>query len=167
MCHKNPTKIIIRGVEIMKAKEIMETNVITVKKETTIEEIAHILTDKNISGVPVVDDGNKVIGMVSQKDLLYKDVEPRFPAVVEILGGLIFLKGVKHYQEELKKLVATKAEDIMTQKVISVTEETEVEKVAEIMVEKDVNRIPVLREGKLIGIISRADIVKYIAKMLE
>lgn len=151
----------------MKAKEIMSTNVITIGKETTIEEIAHILTDKNISGVPVVDEDNKIIGMVTQKDLLYKDVEPHFPPVVEILGGLIFLKGVKHYNDELKKLVATKAEDIMTKKVITVEEDVEVEQVAELMVEKDVNRVPVLSKGKLVGIIGRSDIVRYIAKMLE
>lgn len=151
----------------MKAKEIMSQNVITIGKDTTIEEIAHLLTEKNISGVPVVDSENKVIGMVTQKDLLYKDIEPHFPPVVEILGGLIFLKGVKHYNEELKKLVATKAEDIMTAKVIAIDEEAEVERVAELMVEKDINRIPVLKNGKLVGIIGRSDMVKYIAKMLE
>jgi CBS domain-containing protein len=151
----------------MKAKEIMSQNVITIGKDTTIEEIAHLLIEKNISGVPVVNGENKVIGMVTQKDLLYKDVEPHFPPVVEMLGGLIFLGGVKHYNEELKKLVATKAEDIMTAKVISIDEEEDVERVAELMVEKDINRIPVLRDGKLVGIIGRSDMVKYIAKMLE
>jgi CBS domain-containing protein len=151
----------------MKAKEIMSQNVITIGKDTTIEEIAHLLIEKNISGVPVVNGENKVIGMVTQKDLLYKDVEPHFPPVVEMLGGLIFLGGVKHYNEELKKLVATKAEDIMTEKVVSIDEEAEVERAAELMVEKDINRIPVLKDGNLVGIIGRSDMVKYIAKMLE
>lgn len=151
----------------MKAKEIMSTNVFTITKETTIEEVAHLFADNNISGVPVVDGANRVIGMVTQKDLLYKDVEPRFPAVVEILGGLIFLKGVKHYNEELKKLVATKAEDVMTKNVVTIGEDAEVEKVAELMAERDVNRIPVIKDDKLVGIISRADIIKYIAKMME
>jgi CBS domain-containing protein len=76
----------------MKVKDLMSKKVFTVKKDTTVEEIAHILTENNISGVPVVDDQDKVIGIVTQKDLLYKEIEPRFPAVVEILGGLIFLK---------------------------------------------------------------------------
>ncbi|MCX7710266.1 MAG: CBS domain-containing protein [Clostridia bacterium] len=151
----------------MKAREIMSPEVITIGRETTIEEIAHILSEKNISGVPVVDEGKKVIGMVTQKDLLYKDVEPRFPAVVEILGGLVFLKGVRHYNEELKKLVATKAEDIMTKNVVTVNGDIQVERVAELMIEKDINRIPVVDQGTLVGIISRADIVKYIAKMME
>jgi len=151
----------------MKVKDLMSKKVFTVKKDTTVEEIAHILTENNISGVPVVDDQDKVIGIVTQKDLLYKEIEPRFPAVVEILGGLIFLKGVKHYQEELKKLVAIKAEDLMTKKVVTVSEEDDIEKGAERMVERDINRIPVLKEGKLSGIIGRADVVRYIAKTME
>ena len=151
----------------MKVSEIMSRNVITIKKDTSIEEIAHILTENNISGVPVVDDENHVIGMVTQKDLLYRDIEPRFPAVVEILGGLIFLKGVRHYQEELRKIVATKAENLMTRNVITINEDAEIEKAAELMVEKDINRIPVVINGNLAGIVSRADIVRYIAKKME
>jgi CBS domain-containing protein len=151
----------------MRAQDIMSTDVITIGKDTTIEEIAHILAENNISGVPVVDKSRKIVGMVTQKDLLYKDIEPRFPAVVEILGGMIFLKGVKQYNEELKKLVATKAEDIMTKSVITVSEDETVERIAELMVEKDINRVPVVKDDVLIGIISRADIVRSIAKSME
>ena len=155
------------GVISVKAKDIMSADVITVQKDATIEEIAHILTEKNISGVPVVDDDNSVIGVVTQKDLLYKKIEPRFPPVVEILGGLIFLKSVKNYNEELRKLVATKAEEIMTKKVVTVDEDTDIERIAELMVEQDINRIPVVKASKLVGIISRTDVVKYIAKTME
>lgn len=151
----------------MKASEIMSTDIKTIKRNTSIEEIAHILTENNISGLPVVDDDNIVIGMVTQKDLLYKDIEPRFPAVVEILGGLIFLRGVGKYREELRKVLATEAEGIMTRNVITVNEDTEVERIAQLMVEKDINRVPVLKDGRLTGIVSRADMVRYVAKTLE
>ncbi|MCX7749019.1 MAG: CBS domain-containing protein [Clostridia bacterium] len=152
----------------MKVNELMSTNVITVKKDTTVQEIAHLLADNNISGLPVVDNDNKVLGIVTQKDILCKDIQPRFPAVFELLGGIIFVKGVKHFNDELKKLAATKAEDMMTEKVITTTGDTEVEKVAEMMVEEDLNSIPVVDGSKkLVGIISQADLVKYIAKMLD
>jgi len=151
----------------VKASEIMSTDIKTIKRNTSIEEIAHILTENNISGLPVVDDDNIVIGMVTQKDLLYKDIEPRFPAVVEILGGLIFLRGVGKYREELRKVLATEAEGIMTRNVITVNEDTEVERIAQLMVEKDINRVPVLKDGRLTGIVSRADMVRYVAKTLE
>ena len=148
----------------MKAKDIMETNVISVSEDTSVEEMANILTDNNISGVPVLNEECRVVGIVSQKDIIYKDVEPRFPPVAEILGGLIYLGGVKHYNEELKKLVATTAEEIMTKEVITAYENDEIGEIAELMVENDINRIPVLHDdGRLAGIISRADIVKYIA----
>lgn len=151
----------------MKARDIMSSNVITVNKETSIEEIAHILTENNISGVPVVDEGYRVVGMVTQKDLLYKDISPKKPAMMEILGAIIYLKGAHEYNEELRKIAASKAGDIMTKNVYTVQPDTEVERVAELMVERDVNRIPVVEGGKLIGIISRADIVRYIAKKME
>ncbi|MDQ2085615.1 CBS domain-containing protein [Herbivorax sp. ANBcel31] len=151
----------------MKAKDIMSKDVVTVKKDATVEEIAHVLTDKNISGVPVVDEENRVIGIVTEKDMLYKNVKPHFPPVVEILGGLIFLKGVKKYNDELKKLVATKAEEIMTKEVFTVDEDYDIDNIATLMVEKDIKRIPVVKDSKLTGIISRADILKYIAKSMD
>lgn len=149
----------------MKVKDLMSTNVLTISKDTSVEEIAGILAENNISGVPVVDEENRVIGIVTQKDLLYKDIKPRFPAVVEILGGMIFLSGVKEYNTELKKLVATKAEELMTKKVITISPDSSVEKAAAIMVDKNINRIPVVDEGNhLLGIISRADIIRSMAK---
>lgn len=148
----------------MKVGEIMSTKVVTVKVGTTIEEVARLLAEKNISGVPVVDEKGKLAGIVTHKDLLYKDMEPRLPAAVEILGGVIYLRGVHRYNEELKKLVATKVEDIMTKDVATAREDAEIEEVARLMVDRGVNRIPVVREGALVGIVGRADIVTYIAR---
>ncbi len=139
----------------MKVSEIMSTDVFTVGVDTTIEEVAGIMTKRNISGIPVLDNEGNLAGIVTQKDLLYKDMEPRFPAVVEILGGTIYLQGVHKYNEELKKLVATKVGDVMTKRVFTVGEDAEVEEVARIMVDKDINRVPVLKGKKLVGIVSR------------
>lgn len=144
----------------MIAKDIMSKNVITIKKDATIEEIARLLTEKNISGVPVVDDDDKLIGIVSEKDLIYKDVDPKFPSYIEVLGGVFFVDGIKQYEEKLKKLLANRAEDIMTAKVIAVNEDTDIKEIAELMIEKSVNRVPVLKDGNLVGIVSRGDIVR-------
>jgi len=144
----------------MIAKDIMSTNVITVGKETIIHDIAKLLTDKNISGVPVVDDSNNILGIITKNDLIYKDVEVKPPTYFEVLGGVFYLESIKHYEEKLKKFLANKAEDIMTEDVITITEDTDIKTIAGIMVEKRVNRLPVMKDGKLIGIISRGDIVK-------
>ncbi len=151
----------------MVARDIMSKDVVTVRPDASIQEIAKLLTENNISGLPVINEESRVLGIVSQKDILYKDVEPHFPPVAEILGGLIYLGGVRHYNEELKKLVATTAEEVMTCDVVVAYENDTVEEIASLMVENDINRIPVLdEEGKIAGIISRADIIKYIAKGL-
>ncbi len=144
----------------MIAKDIMSTDVITVKGNASIQDIAKLLTEKNISGVPVVDDVNNVIGIITKKDLIYKDVEVKFPSYVEFLGGIFYLESIKHYEEKLKKFLANTAEDIMTSDVITITQDIDVKEIAEIMVEKDITKLPVINDGKLVGIVTRGDIVK-------
>ena len=148
----------------MVAKDIMSKNVITVKNDATIEEVAKVLTDNSISGVPVVSEDGNVIGIVTKKDLIYKDIEPKVPSYVEVLGGVFFVEGIKQYEEKLRKLLANKAEDIMTRDVVTISEDTDIREIAEIMVNEGVNRLPVLKDGKLVGIISRGDIVKSLIK---
>lgn len=145
----------------MVVADIMEKNVITVRGETPVEEVLHLLFNNKISGVPVVNEDGKVVGMVSETDLIQKEKEPRLPSYIEVLGSIIYIEGTKHYQEELRKMVATKVADIMTTQVFTVHEDENVEKVAEIMIEKRVNRIPVVDEkGKIQGIVSRSDMLK-------
>lgn len=144
----------------MIAKDIMSKDVITIRKSASIEEIAKLLIEKNISGVPVVDDSNSIIGIVTKNDLIYKDVEVKFPSYVEFLGGIFYLESVKHYEEKLKKFLANSAEDIMTSEVVTINENTDVKEIAEAMVEKGITKLPVIRDNKLVGIVTRGDILK-------
>ncbi|MGB9878201.1 MAG: CBS domain-containing protein [bacterium] len=115
------------------AKDIMTKEVITVKPSTTRNELAKLLSERNISGVPVMDEeGCCVIGVVTEADLLKK--------CGETVG------------------------EIMTKEVISVSEDTPIEEIAKILAEKGIKRVPVLKEGKLVGIVSRADIVRAFAE---
>lgn len=146
----------------VKAKEIMSKDVISVHKDTTIKEIAKVLIDNKISGVPVIDEGGNLVGMVSEGDLLHKETSPRLPDVVNILGAIIYYNGVQRYNEDFKKLIAEQAESIMTRKVITVSEETEVDAIAKLMLEHGIKRVPVMNGRKMVGIISRADIIKLL-----
>lgn len=144
----------------MLAKDIMEKNVITVSEETTVEKVAKLLVDHNISGVPVVDKNNSLKGIISEGDLIYKDKQIHIPAVIQILDSTIYVESLKKFQEELKKITAYQAKDMMTKKVISVDVDTPIERIATLMIEKKVNRVPVLEERKLVGIITRQNIIK-------
>ena len=144
----------------VKAKDIMKRDVITVKPEATIREIATILIENKISGVPVVDAGGKLVGIVTEGDLLYKENNPRIPEYINILGAIIYYRGVERYNEDFKKLMAGTASEIMTAKTIVVSEEESIEKIASLMIQHDIKRIPVVKGDQVIGIISRADIIQ-------
>ena len=145
----------------MKAKDIMNTKVITVHPKTKVEDIAKVLSKENISGVPVVDD-EKLVGIVSEGDLLHKEANPRVPIIYPIsaLGSFIAPGDYKKYEDDLKKFVATEAEQIMSKKVITATEDIDIKELASIMVDKKVNRIPILKSDKLVGIVTRSDIIR-------
>ena len=144
----------------MKVKDIMTENVIAVNKDATVEEVARLLVDNNVSSMPVVDDQYHVVGMISEKDLLYKELDPTMPATVEYFGGIIFLDGVDEYQEELKKLTATKAEQMMNKDVFTVHEEDDISEVARLLAHSDIDSIPVVRGDKLVGMVKSKDIIQ-------
>ncbi|EEG79002.1 CBS domain-containing protein [Dethiobacter alkaliphilus] len=145
----------------MLAKEIMTTNVISVSQEATINDVAAILVEHRISGVPVVDKEQRVVGMVTEGDLIHQDKKLHTPAFLEILGGVIYLENPQRVAKDLEKMTATKVVEIMTRKVFTVKEDTPIEDIATMMVERQVNRVPVVdAAGKLTGIVSRQDLVK-------
>lgn len=146
----------------MKAKDIMTKNVITVHKSATIKEIAKALVDNAISGVPVVDDDGALVGIVSEGDLLHKESIPKTPEYVNVLGAIVFFSGLQRFNTDFKKLLAEQAANIMTDRVITVYEEEEIEEIAQLMLEHGIKRIPVLKNGKIVGIVSRADLVKLL-----
>ncbi len=149
----------------MKARDIMNKNVITVQEDSSIEEAAEILTKHNISGAPVVNKEGKIVGMVTEGDLLHKETNPRTPAFLNILGAFIYIKGIERYREDFKKLAASSTSEIMTTDVITAGGDMEIEDVAALMVDHGIKRVPVVEKGDIIGIISRADIIKTLAKI--
>jgi len=144
----------------MKVKDIMQTTVITIQSDTGIKEITKVLSQNNISGVPVVDASGDLIGIVSEGDLLHKETNPRIPNAVGVLGSLIYYHGVKQFESDFRKLTALQASQIMTKEIITINKDAEIEDAASLMVNKNIKRLPVVEDGKMIGIISRIDIIK-------
>lgn len=145
----------------MLAKEIMTTDVVSVNKEATITEVASLLIKHKVSGLPVVDEERRVVGMVTEGDLIHQDAKLHTPAFLEILGGVIYLENPQRVAKDLEKMTATKVMAIMTGKVYTVKENASIEDIATLMVERQVNRIPVVdADGRLAGIVSRQDLVK-------
>ncbi len=148
---------------MLKARDIMTEDVITISPDTTVEDAARILAENQISGVPVVRD-NRLVGIVSERDIIMKDKKLSFPDYINILGGIIYLGNIRKFEEEFKKYLSVTVEGLMTTNPKTVGPDATVEEIATLMVEKEINRLPVVDEGRLVGIITRADLVRKMAK---
>jgi len=148
----------------MTASQIMSRDIITVSPLTTVKEIAAILNEKKISGLPVVNEKKELVGIVSEGDLIWKVARPHIPPHIQLLGGIIFLENFGEISLELKKMMALTASEIMTSKVVTITEETAVEDAAAMMLNKKINRLPVIRGKEVVGIITRSDIIRTLSQ---
>lgn len=145
----------------MKAKDIMTTPVITVDPETSVRDIATLLFERRISGVPVVDEG-RLVGIVTEGDLIRRHEIGTDQRQLQVSWWLRLIAEDETPGEYVRSH-AKLAKDIMTRDLITVDEETPITKIAMIFETRGVKRVPVLREGQLIGIVSRANLVQALA----
>lgn len=144
-----------------KAKDIMTTDVIVAKKGDTISKVANILISGKIGGLPVVDDDNRVVGIISETDIIKKEKKVHSTPFINVLEGIIFLDDFNKMEQDLKRIAAYRVEDLMSKNIVKVYEDDAFDIVANIMISKSINRVPVVDEdNKLKGIICRYDIIK-------
>lgn len=147
----------------MKVKDIMTRDVVTVTEEDTVERAANILNEKGLTGLPVVDDNNLVKGIITEGDLMRRISKIDGPSYIEILGGIFPLESKSDFADRLKKSMGYMVKDMMSEEVITITEEDSLENAATLMVKEKVKRLPVVDEiGRLLGIISRRDVMKHL-----
>ena len=149
---------------MLTAKDIMTKAVVTVKPETSIEELSSLLVKNQISGVPVVDASGSLYGIVTENDLISRNKRLHIPTVVSFLDAAIYLESSKKFEQEVKRLAATQVGDICTRRVITITEDMTVTDIATIMAEKKAHLLPVVASGKVVGIVGKRDVVKAIAR---
>ena len=144
---------------MLTAKDIMTKEVITIKPEATVKELAKLLTDNKISGVPVVDEDGNIAGIVTENDLISRNKRLHIPTVLRLFDAY-FVLGSGKVEEEMKKMAASRVDGICTKEVISISEDTTLQEIATIMSEKNIHLLPVLKNKSVIGIVGKADIVR-------
>lgn len=149
---------------MLKAKDIMTTEVITVDENLSVKDLAKILADNKISGVPVVDGEKKIIGVVTESDLIDRAKKVHIPTVMRLFDSYVFLESPERMEKDLKKMSAATVKDICNKKVVSVTPNTPLDEIATLMAEKKVHTLPVLDKGELQGIIGKSDIIRTLAQ---
>lgn len=148
---------------MLKAKDIMTSDVVTIRPEATIEELARLLIEHKISGVPVIDDSERLIGIVTENDLIRQNKRLHIPTIIRLFDAYIMF-GLGRMEDEIKRMVATTVGEICTRNVITVKEDTTIDEIATIMSEKNIHLLPVLKDDRIVGIIGKADIVGAIAR---
>jgi CBS domain-containing protein len=142
----------------MRARKIMSTTLFTVERKTPVRDVIRLLLDQRISGVPVVEDG-AVVGIISEGDLILRERAYRQRGGMAFLAQQLFEDHEK-LAVEYRKAHGLVAEDVMTEPVITILPGTPVEEIAHLMAERHIKRVPVVEHGKLVGIVSRGDVLR-------
>lgn len=146
------------------ASEIMTREVVACVRDTRVEDVVRMLAERGISGLPVIDVDQKVVGIISESDLLLAD-EGKPPLMKTALFGLYILS--QSVMEKAAEARGTLARDIMTRPVVTLSRDATLSEVAHTMHDKKISRVPIVdADGHLIGIVTRGDIIKALASEL-
>lgn len=147
----------------MQAKDVMTKDVITAREDTPVEQIANLMIEHRISGVPIVNGNDFLVGIVTEHDLLYKKKQPISISWIYNYG---FYSTAK-LEEERHKMEAKSASEIMTRAVFYISEQTPLSEVVRLMIDKGIKRTPVVRGRQLVGILSKADVLKILVEEIK
>ena len=146
----------------MRARELMSTPVVTVYPEASLKDLAELMVGHNVSGMPVVDRAGALVGVVSESDFMEKiegtmeeETETGLPRLLTIVARVM---------DGTRKVGARSVADLMTTRVISAGPEVSVQDLVHLMITYDINRIPIVETGRLVGIVSRADILRTLVR---
>lgn len=146
---------------------IMTTDVYAVLEHVSIPAIARIMVDQDISGLPVIDDEGHLVGIVTEADIVSHEMQTDTPTFIPFLDAIIRMPGDTS-EDDIRRVLATTAGELMTSPVTSVTVDATVREVATLMFERRINPVPVLNHmHQVVGIVSRSDIVRLIAEANE
>ena len=146
-------------------RDIMEKDPVTVAPEATVEDVVATLRKHQLPGVPVVDDDRRVVGIVTEADLVLPDEngDLHIPHYINLFGGTVFLESLGRFEGRLRKAFAANAADMMTRDPDTVDPDTSVREAARLIHETGHNRLPVVEDGRLVGVVTRLDVLGALA----
>lgn len=145
--------------------DVMTPNPIAVKPQTPLHEAIQLLSEKHISGLPVVDDAGKLVGVISESDLMWQETGVETPPYIMFLDSVIYLQNPARYEKEIHKALGQTVGEVMTDKPISITRDRSIKEAARIMHDKKIRRLPVVdtKDGTVVGIVTQGDIIRTMA----
>jgi CBS domain-containing protein len=144
----------------------MNTDVVAVHPEDDVEGLLRLMRKHELPGVPVTDHSDKLVGIVTEEDLVIReeDADLRLPHHIDLWGGVIYLEPIKHYEARLRRAFASTVSEMMTRDPVTVGPDDSVRHAARLIAQKRHNRLPVVDpEGKLLGVVTRVDVLEALA----
>jgi CBS domain-containing protein len=146
------------------AKDIMTKDPVTVTVDMPVTDAAHLMVERSVGALPVLDADGRLVGLVTEGDLIMRDAKMHFPTYLHLLGGFVFYPGsTERFEHDLRKAVGATVGDVMNAEPITVSPEATISDVATLLVDDDISRLPVMDGDRLVGIISKSDVVRAIA----
>jgi CBS domain-containing protein len=142
-------------------RDIMETDVPAVYASDPVESVLKVLRVNELPGVPVINEGGRCVGIITEADLVLagEDADLHLPHYFQLFGGVVFLESMSHFEERLRKAFASTAEDMMTPDPVTIEPSATVEEAARLIARKRHNRLPVVEHGRLVGVVTRVDVL--------
>lgn len=148
--------------------DAMSRDPIVVRPETPLNEAIRLLAERRISGLPVVDDANQLVGIISETDLMWQETGVTPPPYIMLLDTVIYLKNPAQYERDLHKALGQTVGEVMSRDPITISPDKPLKEAAQLMHEREVRRLPVVdAQGQVIGILTRGDIVRDMATSQE
>ena len=144
----------------------MERDPITVSPGDDVEKVVRLLRQHELPGVPVVNEGGRCVGIVTEADLVLSEEESdlHLPHYVDLLGAVVFLEPLKRFEDRLRKAFASSVSDMMTADPVTITPDAPVEEAARMIAERRHNRLPVVEHGRLVGVVTRVDVLEALTR---
>ena len=145
--------------------EIMDRDPVTVTAETSVEEVVSRLRENELPGLPVVDGDQRLVGIVTEADLVLPDDQGdlHIPHYINLFGGTVFLEPLGRFEGRLRKAFASTAAEMMTRRPDTVSPDTSAKDAARLVHESGHNRLPVVEDGRLVGVVTRLDLLGALA----
>jgi CBS-domain-containing membrane protein len=149
---------------MLTARDIMTAEVVTIGPQASIEDLARLLENHKIGGVPVVEADGRLVGVVTQSDLVKRSRDLELPPALNILDLHMFLETPSGFKRRLEKMLGDTVREVMTPEPLTIPPDMPVKEVAALMDRKKVHTLPVVDQGKLVGIVGKMDLIRGLAR---
>jgi CBS domain-containing protein len=149
----------------MEVREIMD-EAHSVGPHTPVDQVIRLLREHELPGIPVVNEGGRCIGIVTEADLVISEdgLDLKLPHHLDLFGAVVWLEPFSHFEDHLKRAMATEVADVMTSDPVTVDAGATVQEAARVIVERGHNRVPVVEHGRLVGVVTRVSVLDALSR---